>query len=86
MSKPGLPVGVRYRRASGSNGFVHLAKHGETLTGILEMPGDLNNHLPASSMRVTIHEGFAYLDIELTIKNKRRTTGRKPIGFACRSN
>jgi len=72
MSKPGLPVGVRYRRASGSNGFVHLAKHGETLTGILEMPGDLNNHLPASSMRVTIHEGFAYLDIELTIKNKRK--------------
>jgi hypothetical protein len=51
---------------------VHLAKHGETLTGILEMPGDLNNHLPASSMRVTIHEGFAYLDIELTIKNKRK--------------
>ncbi len=72
MSKPGLSAGVRYRRASGTNGTMHLLKHGGTLTGVLEMPGDLNNHLPATLLRVTIHSGVAYLDLELTIKNKAK--------------
>jgi alpha-mannosidase len=72
MSKPGLPAGVRYRRASGSNGSMHLLKRGETLTGILEMPSNLNNHLPATSVRVTLHSGVAYLDVELTIKDKAK--------------
>jgi hypothetical protein len=72
MYKPGLPAGVRYRRASGSNGSMRLVKQGETLTGILEMPGDLNNHLPATSLRVTIHAGVAYLDVELIIKDKAK--------------
>jgi alpha-mannosidase len=72
MSKPGLPAGVRYRRASGSNGSMRLNKRGEMLTGILEMPGDLNNHLPATSLRVTIHTGIAYFDVELTIKDKAK--------------
>ncbi len=72
MYKPGLPAGVRYRRASGSNGSMRLVKQGETLTGILEMPGDLNNHLPATSLRVTLHTGVAYLDVELTIKDKAK--------------
>ena len=72
MSKPGLPAGVRYRRASGSNGSMHLEKRGEMLTGILEMPGDLNNHLPATSLRVILREGVAYLDVELTIKDKAK--------------
>lgn len=72
MYKPGLPADVRYRRASGSNGSMHLTKCGGVLTGIVEMPGDVNNHLPASSLRVTLHEGFPYLDVELTIKDKAR--------------
>ena len=72
MSKPGLSAGVRYRRASGTNGTMHLFRQGETLTGVLEMPGDLNNHLPATLLRVTIHTGVAYLDLELTIKNKAK--------------
>lgn len=72
MYKPGLPPGVRYRRASGSNGSMHLDKRGETLTGILEMPSDLNNHLPATSLRVTLRAGVAYLDVELTIKDKAK--------------
>ena len=42
------------------------------LTGILEMPGDLNNHLPATSLRVILREGVAYLDVELTIKDKAK--------------
>jgi alpha-mannosidase len=72
MYKPGLPAGVRYRRASGSNGAMRLVKQGETLSGILEMPSDLNNHLPATSLRVTMHAGVAYLDVELTIKDKAK--------------
>ena len=70
MSKPGLPPEVRYRRGSGSNGSVHIVKQGETLTGTLDLPGDLNNHLPATSLRVTLPAHAAYLDIELTIKDK----------------
>jgi len=72
MSKPGLPAGVRYRRASGSNGSMRLVKQGETLTGILEMPSDLNNHFAATSLRVIMHAGVAYLDLELTIKDKAK--------------
>jgi hypothetical protein len=51
---------------------MHLVKRGEMLTGILEMPGDLNNHLPATSLRVILREGVAYLDVELTIKDKAK--------------
>jgi alpha-mannosidase len=72
MYKPGLPAEVRYRRASGRNGSMRLVKRGEMLSGILEMPGDLNNHLPATSLRVTIHEDTAYLDVELTIMDKAK--------------
>ena len=72
MYKPGLPPEVRYRRASGSNGSMHLVTQGGTLTGTIEMPGDLNNHLPATSLRVTLREGVAYLDVELTIKDKAK--------------
>jgi alpha-mannosidase len=72
MYKPGLPSGVPYRRASGSNGSMHLDKRGEMLTGVLEMPSDLNNHLPATTLRVTLRAGVAYLDVELTIKDKAK--------------
>lgn len=72
MSKPGLPTEVHYRRASGSNGSMHLVERGGTQTGTLEMPGDLNNHLPATSLRVTLRTGAPYLDVELTIKDKAR--------------
>ena len=72
MHKPGLPAGVRYRRASGSKGSVHIVKQGETLTGTLEMPSDSNNHLPATSLRVILRAGVAYLDVELTINDKAK--------------
>ena len=72
MHKPGLPADVRYRRASGLNGSMHIFKRGETLTGTLDMPGDVDNHLPATSLRVTLHESVAYLDVELTIKDKAK--------------
>jgi hypothetical protein len=72
MHKPGLPGDVRYRRASGSNGSLNLVQKGETLTGTLEMPGRLDNHLPATSLRVTLRAGAPYLDVELTIKNKAK--------------
>src|SRR5258707_12769782 len=36
------------------------SNEGETLTGILEMPSDLNNHLPATSLRVALHALVAF--------------------------
>jgi hypothetical protein len=51
---------------------MQLVKRGQTLSGVLEMPGDVDNHLPATSLRVTVHEGIPYLDIELTIKDKAK--------------
>jgi hypothetical protein len=72
MYKPGLPAGIRYRRASGSNGSMHLIERGGAQTGTVEMPGDSNNHLPATSLRVTLCAGVPYLDVELTIKDKAR--------------
>jgi len=53
-------------------GELHLVTRGEMLTGILEMPDDLNNHLPATSLRVILRAGVAYLDVELTIKDKAK--------------
>jgi hypothetical protein len=38
----------------------------------MDCPGDLPNHLPASSLRVTVHPGQPYLDLALTIKDKAR--------------
>jgi len=86
MSKPGLPVGVRYRRASGTNGTMRLLKQGETLTGVLEMPGDLNNHLPALLLRVTIHKDVACSISSSQSRIRRRTTGQKQTGFAYHSD
>jgi alpha-mannosidase len=72
MYKPGLPPGVRYRRASGSHGSLSIVKHGQTLTGVLEMSADLNNHLPATALRATLREGVVFLDVEVTIKDKAK--------------
>jgi hypothetical protein len=38
----------------------------------MEFPGDSSNRLPASSLRVTLHRGQPYLDIDLTIKDKAK--------------
>jgi len=86
MSKPGLPARVRYRRASGTNGTMRLVKQGETLTGVLEMPGDFNNHLPATLLRVTFIPVLLTSISSSQSRIKRRTTGQKQTGFAYHSD
>jgi hypothetical protein len=39
---------------------------------LLEMPGDPTNHLPATSLQVTLYRNQPYIDLELTIKDKAK--------------
>jgi len=72
MHKPGLPGGVPYRAASGGNGTLSLTGNATVSTATMDMPGDPANHLPATSLRVTLYRGQPYLDLELTIKDKAK--------------
>jgi hypothetical protein len=72
MSKPGLPGDIPYRAASGRNGTLRLSTDTLSSTATLEMPGDPTNHLPATSLRVTLYRNQPYLDLELTIKDKAK--------------
>jgi len=72
MYKPGLPGNVPYRDASGRNGKLNITRNGLTTTAVMDMPGDATNYLPATSLRVTLHRGQPYLDLELTIKDKAK--------------
>src|SRR6266478_4070902 len=72
MRKPGLPPDVRYRAASGRHGSVRSIKSREVSSAILEMPGDPANHLPAASLRVSLHRAQPFIDLELTIINKAK--------------
>ena len=72
VAKPGLPTDVPYRAASGRNGAVRIMHDESSDAAIMDMPGDAANHLPASSLRVTLYAGQPYLDLELTIKDKAK--------------
>ena len=72
MTKPGLPKDVPYRSASGRHGVLRVAHDQFSDTAIVDFPGDAIDHLPASSLRVTLYSGQPYLDLELTIKNKAK--------------
>ena len=72
MRKPGLPSDVRYRAASGRHGSVRSIKNREGATATLDMPGDRANHLPATSLRVSLHRAQPFLDLELTIIDKAK--------------
>jgi hypothetical protein len=72
MRKPGLPPDVRYRAASGRHGSVRSIKSREVSSAILDMPGDPANHLPAASLRVSLHRAQPFIDLELTIINKAK--------------
>jgi hypothetical protein len=72
MSKPGLPTNVPYRAASSHNGTLKIARDDLRTIAIMDLPGDPPNHLPATSLRVTLYRGLPYLDLELTIKDKAK--------------
>jgi len=72
MYKPGLPANVPYRAASPSGGSLAISRDKFTETAVMNLPGDPSNHLPATSLRVTLHRGQPYVDVELTIKDKAK--------------
>ncbi len=72
MYKPDLPANVPYRAISGRNGTLTVSRDAFSQTAVMDMPGDGINHLPATSLRVTLHRGQPYLDLELTIHDKAR--------------
>ncbi len=72
LYKPGLPKDVPYRAASPANGSLKLIREGVKQTAVMDMPGDPANHLPATSLRVTLCDDQPYLDLELTIKDKAK--------------
>jgi len=72
MHKPGLPKEPPYRAASSGNGVLKIARDPGGEIAIIECPGDPANHLPASSLRVTLYRGQPHVDLELTIKDKAK--------------
>lgn len=72
MSKPGLPADVPYRAASSGKGTLKITRDGVSETAVMDFPGDAANHFPASSLRVTLHRGQPFVDLEITIKDKAK--------------
>jgi hypothetical protein len=72
MYKPGLPADVPYRAATGRNGTLTVTRDALSQTAVMDMPADVPHHVPATSLRVTLHRGQPYLDIELTIHDKAK--------------
>ena len=72
MSKPGLPADVPYRATSPAGGRLSITRGAGGETAVVELPGDAANHLPASSLRVTLHRGQPYVDLEITIRDKAK--------------
>jgi hypothetical protein len=74
LSKPGLPPAsqVPYRAASPRDGTLRVEHSAVGSSALMEMPGDPANHLPATTLRVTLYQTQAYVDLELTIHDKAK--------------
>jgi hypothetical protein len=70
MHKPGMPKETPYRAASPNRGAVTITHDGIRTTAVLDMPSRPDEHLPASSLRVTLYRGQPFIDLGLTIKDK----------------
>ena len=72
--KPGMisEKVVPYRAASPTVGSLKIVRDAIGETAILSMPGDVNNHLPATELRIRLDDGQAYVDLEIKIKEKSR--------------
>jgi hypothetical protein len=72
MHKPGLPGDVPYRAATSGKGALKIMREAGSETAVMDFPGDAANHFPASSLRVTLHRGQPYVDLEVTIQDKAK--------------
>ena len=74
MYKPGMPPASQfpYRAASPRHGAVRFDDNGVSDTAIMDLPADPANHLAAVTLRVALHRGQPYVDLELTIRDKAK--------------
>jgi hypothetical protein len=57
-----------YRAAASKGGKATV----KGLSAIIECPADPANHMPATILRVTLHESQPFIDLEMTIKDKAK--------------
>jgi glycosyl hydrolase family 38 len=72
MHKPGMPKDVPYRSALSGQAAIKITRSADCQSAVLESSGDPANHMPASTLRVTLHRNQPSIDLELTIKDKAR--------------
>lgn len=74
LHKPGLANyrEVAYRSALAKNGKLKITDNGFEQTAELDMPADPANHMPASTLRVTLYKSQPYIDMEVVIKDKAK--------------
>jgi len=72
MHKPGMPKDVAYRSALSGKAVIKITRGTDRETAVMESPADPANHMPASSLRVTLHRKQPYIDLELVIEGKAR--------------
>ena len=63
---------VPYRAASPANGTLKVIRSDIAQSAILEMPANPDNHLPASTLRITLYAGQPHVDLEITLKDKAK--------------
>lgn len=74
MHKPGMVSEkvMPYRAASPRNGKLKITREGTRQTAEVAMPADRANHLPASSLRISLYKGQPFIDLEITIEGKEK--------------
>ncbi|MDH7461721.1 glycoside hydrolase family 38 C-terminal domain-containing protein [Chitinophagaceae bacterium 26-R-25] len=74
MYKPGMvsEKKVPYRAAVSANGILKITQNAYEQTAVVDMPADTANHLPASSLKVTLKKDAPFIDMEMTIIDKAK--------------
>ena len=72
MHKPGMisEKEVPYRAATCAGGTLQITEERGIQTAEMTMPGDPSNHLPGSSLRITLYDDQPYVDLEITLRDK----------------
>ena len=74
MHKTGMvsSAKVPYRAATSRNAKLTQLRDATGQTATLDCPADPANHLPASSLRITMPDELPYIDLEITLRNKAK--------------
>ncbi len=72
--KPGMVSGkeVPYRMASSANGTLKISDDGGRQTAECFCPGNETDRLPASVLRVSLYEDQPFIDMEMTVLDKKK--------------